>query len=174
MAAQVRKLTQRELARGAGMAETQIGVLLHRLQTSPMAVELSTLQRIAKAADVDFNWLVTGRAPDDGAARAPRLADHRGWTESIEYLHGNGAPTQPAVLEWLASLRMNLPAEIPLDWGFLRDVIGAYVFWNARQQPELFDRSIPRAQRSSPATGTMRNRSARDERTKIAKSKLNR
>lgn len=147
-ALRARKLTQRELGRRAGMAETQIGVLLHRLKDNPLAVELSTLRRITDAADVDFDWLVTGRVPDDGTRRAHRLADHLGWSEAIEYLTRHGPPIQPALLTWLADASMDLPPDLPLDWGFLRELMGAYVFWSIRQQPDVLDRSVPRPSRA--------------------------
>ena len=48
-----RDLTQRELCRRAGMAETQLGVILRRLEDNPLGVELSTLSRLAEGGKVD-------------------------------------------------------------------------------------------------------------------------
>ncbi|MBK6531595.1 MAG: helix-turn-helix transcriptional regulator [Deltaproteobacteria bacterium] len=78
-----RALTQRELCRRAGMAETQLGVILRRLEGNPLGVELSTLSRLADGGKVDFHWLVTGigspSGHDDAHRHGAPLADRPDW-----------------------------------------------------------------------------------------------
>lgn len=56
-------LTQRELAVRGGLAETQISAILRRLEKRPLAIELSTLSKIADGAGVSLQWLIFGDAP---------------------------------------------------------------------------------------------------------------
>lgn len=98
-------ITQRELARRAGFAPTQISVILARLEERPYAIELETLVRIAQGAEVSLLWLLTGiietreRVP-------PALADRPGWDAAAAEV----APYLPSASEshweWVAGVRL--------------------------------------------------------------------
>ena len=79
------KLTQRELSRRAGLAETQVSVILVRLRERPYAVELETLARIAAGAQVSLFWLLTGVEEADVGA-PPSLQHRPGWAAAVEGL----------------------------------------------------------------------------------------
>jgi transcriptional regulator with XRE-family HTH domain len=106
------KLTQRELSRRAGLAETQVSVILVRLRERPYAVELETLARIAAGAQVSLFWLLTGVEEADVGA-PPSLQHRPGWAAAVEGLAQRLPPLQPWVWTWLGACR--LPAEPPLQ-----------------------------------------------------------
>lgn len=82
--------SQRELSRRAGLTEVHVGQVLRRAKAkgADAAVESSTLEAIAKAADVSYEWLATGTgAPEDRAParrRGTRWEDHAGWAAAVE------------------------------------------------------------------------------------------
>jgi transcriptional regulator with XRE-family HTH domain len=98
-------LTQRELARRAGFAPTQISVILARLEERPYAIELETLVRIAQGADVSLLWLLTGIA-ETRERVPPALADRTGWDAAAAEV----APYLPNASEahwnWVAGVRL--------------------------------------------------------------------
>lgn len=90
-----RGLTQRELSRRAGLAETQVSVILVRLRERPYAIELETLARIAAGAEVPLLWLMTGL--DEGEVNAPvPLAKQPGWSAALQ----GAMMLRPDVLPW--------------------------------------------------------------------------
>ena len=58
----IRKLgiTDRELARRSGLAESHISLMKRRLQGAPGAVQLGTLTKVAEGAGVSLQWLIFG------------------------------------------------------------------------------------------------------------------
>lgn len=101
-------LTQRELARRAGMAPTQISVILHRLTEHPYAIELETLARIAQGAEVSLLWLIAGVESSPGPL-SPRLADDPDWP-LVRRATARAMPQlSPKVWDWAGEVRF--PAE---------------------------------------------------------------
>lgn len=110
-----RSLTQRELCRRAGMAETQLGVILRRLEDNPLGVELSTLSRLAEGGKVDFHWLVTGIGRPSGHDAAHRhnapLADRPDWRVLVSEVLANDLVVSIEAVVWAG--RVVLPPDSP-------------------------------------------------------------
>ncbi|TAK29770.1 MAG: XRE family transcriptional regulator [Myxococcaceae bacterium] len=110
-----RELTQRELCRRAGMAETQLGVILRRLEENPLGVELSTLSRLAEGGKVDFHWLVTGigrpSGQDDALRDGAPLADRPDWRALVSEVLANDFVVSIEAVVWAGGVI--LPADSP-------------------------------------------------------------
>lgn len=107
-------LTQRELARRANLAPTQINVILSRLEQQPYAIELETLARIANGADVSLLWLLSGLG-DAGVETPPSLRQSRGWKAAFEAIAPFFPGTPPALWRWIGELRLPLEPRFPLS-----------------------------------------------------------
>ena len=110
-----RALTQRELCRRAGMAETQLGVILRRLEDNPLGVELSTLSRLAQGGNVDFHWLVTGvgrpSGHDDAHREGVPLADRPDWRALLGEVLANDHVVSIEAVVWAGGVV--LPPDSP-------------------------------------------------------------
>lgn len=110
-----RELTQRELCRRAGMSETQLGVILRRLEENPLGVELSTLSRLAEGGKVDFHWLVTGigrpSGHDDALRDGAPLADRPDWRALVSEVLANDFVVSIEAVVWAGGVV--LPADSP-------------------------------------------------------------
>jgi transcriptional regulator with XRE-family HTH domain len=110
-----RELTQRELCRRAGMSETQLGVILRRLEDNPLGVELSTLSRLAEGGKVDFHWLVTGIGRPSGHDEAHRdgapLADRPDWRSLVSEVLANDLVVSIEAVVWAGGVV--LPPDSP-------------------------------------------------------------
>lgn len=131
------ELTQRELARRANLAPTQINVILSRLQHQPYAIELETLARIANGAGVSLLWLLSGLGDAD-AETPPSLRQSRGWKAAFEAIAPFFPGTPPALWRWIGELRLPLEPRFPLSpWLIERlHLLGT----------ELFSTRLPRSQ----------------------------
>ena len=98
-------LTQRELARRAGFAPTQVSVILARLQERPYAIELETLVRIAQGAGVSLLWLLTGIA-ETRERVPPPLGERPGWDSAVHEVAPYFPHTPPATWDWIAGIRL--------------------------------------------------------------------
>ena len=86
------KISERELARRAGLAPPQVGLLLKRLaQKDHEGVTLRTLTALAQGAGVSLAWLAAGVGPEAASAEhsptraaAAQMAEREGvWPEAI-------------------------------------------------------------------------------------------
>jgi len=110
-------ISERELARRAGLADSHIGLLRARLRSDPGAVTVSTLEAIAKAANVSVAWLIVGEGdPRERAGVAPSKAAAAGlaraegvWEEAIRSVLAEPATadneSRPAAW-WLLRIKM--------------------------------------------------------------------
>lgn len=110
---EARRWSQRELARRASIAETHVNTLLRKLDRDPSAsVESKTLQKIAQAAGVSMQWLLTGEGP--GVADEPA-------SESESDLPPSGVPTTLggfAGYREVEATARKLAPEVP-EWAWL-------------------------------------------------------
>ena len=110
-----REMTQRELCRRAGMAETQLGVILRRLEDNPLGVELSTLSRLAEGGKVGFHWLVTGIGRpighDDAHREGAPLADRPDWRALLSEVLANDLVVSIEAVVWAGGVV--LPPDSP-------------------------------------------------------------
>ncbi len=119
-----RGYTQRELSRRAGLAESQLGVILLRLRDRPFAVELETLARIAAGAEVSLAWLLTGA--DEVQADTPTaLRDRGGWDAAVRAVGPTLPPLQPWVWTWLGDLRLPTAPPLGPNGPLLLDLVAA-------------------------------------------------
>lgn len=98
-------LTQRELARRAGFAPTQVSVILARLQQRPYAIELETLVRIAHGANVSLLWLLTGIV-ETRERVPPTLAERPGWEGAVAEVAPYFPHTPASTWDWIAGIRV--------------------------------------------------------------------
>ncbi|HEU4406398.1 MAG TPA: helix-turn-helix transcriptional regulator [Polyangiaceae bacterium] len=64
-----RNLSARELAKNAGLSHTYIGLLLKGERGDQNGLTSSSARKIADAAGVDLNWLITGEGePEPGVS----------------------------------------------------------------------------------------------------------
>ena len=98
---EVRGITQRELARRAGLAATQVSTLLTGLDRDPGAVQVSTLQKIARGAECSYEWLATGieLADVEPALRARRFCDLPDWPALLK----DAQDAEPTLPPWVWS-----------------------------------------------------------------------
>jgi transcriptional regulator with XRE-family HTH domain len=165
-------LTQRELARRAGLAETQIGMILARLQERPFSIELETLARIAHGGEVSLLWLLTGL--DDGDVEgAPALHQIPGWEGAREGAAAYLTNVSPWVWRWLSQVRLPRAPPLPPSPGlllglfaFLQSQLGPQHVAGAPQAPyipPLISRR-PKAKQTAPAPPRKATRSPRRSR----------
>ena len=101
--------SERELARRAGFATpSQLNGILRNLDRDDGAVERSTLQRVARGAEVSERWLLLGEGgpADDDAARGPSSS------ESVRPHLGHALGFEDA----LAEAKRRAPAIRPHAW----------------------------------------------------------
>lgn len=114
----LRGITQRELARRAGLAtEQHINTILRRLRANPDAdIERETLAAIARGGGVSFIWLATGKGrPDDidpapamkTSERAPERSSAIGATSERYYVDDD--------LQWCIDQAWNRDRHLPAD-----------------------------------------------------------
>lgn len=105
---EVTGLPQRELARRADLAETQINVILKRLRTRPYAIEVETVYKIARGAEVRGEWLLTGAGtPTSPEANFyPRLRDFPLWPLLLREAKAFDPPLPLWAWEWAGSLHL--------------------------------------------------------------------
>jgi transcriptional regulator with XRE-family HTH domain len=105
---EVTGLPQRELARRADLAETQINVILKRLRTRPYAIEVETVYKIARGAEVRGEWLLTGAgtpsSPD--VHFYPRLRDFSLWPFLLQEAKLFSPALPLWAWEWAGSLHL--------------------------------------------------------------------
>ncbi len=135
---EARKITQRELARRAGLNEPHVGLILARLKKNPEAsIEHETLLALAKGGEVSPGWLLTGDGdPAPGVSvdatphtpptrSGPRLSTSAqrpevevlGWFfDTLQGLVGRRkytAPQSHAATQFLMAYSTKLPPEGP-------------------------------------------------------------
>jgi transcriptional regulator with XRE-family HTH domain len=116
LAMDYRGLTQRALARRAGLAETQMSVILKRLETHPYAIELETLGRISVGAEVPFLWLLTGLNEQD-VLTPPTLANLPGWNAAANQVDHHMPGVEDWIWDWVAGIRLpDVPLVYPSPW----------------------------------------------------------
>jgi hypothetical protein len=97
------------------MSETQLGVILRRLEENPLGVELSTLSRLAEGGKVDFHWLVTGigrpSGQDDALRDGAPLADRPDWRALVSEVLANDFVVSIEAVVWAGGVV--LPADSP-------------------------------------------------------------
>lgn len=73
------------LSTKAGLSRTHVSTILERFEADARAkIELNTLQSIAEAGGIAWEWLVTGIGNPDGTGMATlRYSDHPEWAESV-------------------------------------------------------------------------------------------
>lgn len=101
-------MPQRELARQAGLAETQINVILKRLRTRPHAIEVETVYKIAHGAGVRGEWLLTGAGAPDASevADLPRLHDLHGWAHLLRQAQQYDPPLPLWCWKWAGTVHL--------------------------------------------------------------------
>ncbi len=144
------------------MAETQLGVILRRLEDNPLGVELSTLSRLAEGGKVDFHWLVTGIGSPSGHDAAHRhgapLADRPDWRALVSEVLANDLVVSIEAVVWAGGVV--LPPDSP-------EVSAAFVsglahlrmradYLAEERQKNLTPLPRPRDRKPSPATVTDR------------------
>jgi transcriptional regulator with XRE-family HTH domain len=132
-------MTQRELARASGLADTQISVMLKRLDVRPFAIELDTLLRIADGANVPFGWLILGEGqPDRGGSMVSTptlvtLGAFAHWPLYVSQLYDANLMLPPDLIRWVAEIAFPLDDEhlltpqmiLDLAWIRFRQLYGA-------------------------------------------------
>lgn len=119
----------REVARRAGMHESQYGVTLKRLRDNPDGeVSVPVMKSLARALNVSESWLITGRgSPDDrdDAAQAPPpedvdIAGRRPVSSGAARSHRpllENLPDWPELLAGARQIAADRGREIP-DWAW--------------------------------------------------------
>lgn len=132
-------MTQRELARASGLADTQISVMLKRLDVRPFAIELDTLLRIAHGANVPFGWLILGEGQPGGdrsTVSTPTLVPLGAfvdWPRYVSQLYDANLMLPPDLIRWVAEIAFPLDDEheltaqmiLDLAWIRFRQLYGA-------------------------------------------------
>lgn len=82
-----RNISQRELARRAGLRDAHIGVIVSRSRKNPEAnIENDTLAAIARGGEVSLRWLATGEGSpdptDEEVGSRPVLGNLPGWGDA--------------------------------------------------------------------------------------------
>lgn len=152
-------MTQRELARAAGLADTQISVILRRLDERPFAIELDTVIRVARGAGVSHAWLLLGQGQPyaqgstDSEPEYAALRAFPTWQPTLTELRDQGIQLPPDLIGWVSRIAFPLDEEhrltpqlvLDLMWVRLRLLFGpmspAYPI--TLQQVGLPDRSTP-------------------------------
>lgn len=98
---EVRGITASELARRSGMNRTQLSTLLAGLERDPGAVQVGTLQKIARGGECSYDWLATGieLADVEPALRARRFCDLPDWTALLK----DAQDAEPTLPPWVWS-----------------------------------------------------------------------
>jgi len=110
-------ITQGMFASRAGMAPSQLSVLLHRLDQRPYAIELETVIRLAGAGGAAVRWLLLGEGAPFGAEEVVEdplplpLRDHPWFRSHLIELHNRGFRITDDLVAWLE--RVCLPLEHP-------------------------------------------------------------
>ena len=103
-------MTQRELARRSGLAETQISIILKRLKERPHSIEVETVYKIAAGAGVRAEWLLTGHGTptaEQGTDRT-RLCEMPVWATLLRFAKQLPPQYPPWVWDWVGDV--HLPA----------------------------------------------------------------
>jgi hypothetical protein len=122
-------ITQGMFAARAGMAPSQLSVLLQRLDQRPYAIELETVIRLAGAGGAALRWLLLGEgAPfgeeePDEAPPPPPLQKHPWLQSHLIELHNRGFRLTNDLVAWLE--RVCLPLDHPDE--LTAEVVGALV-----------------------------------------------
>lgn len=112
-------ITQRELARASGLADTQISLILKRLDERPYAIELDTIIRIARGAGVTPRWLLLGEGQpysDQPQIEVPYvpLRAFPDWPVFVAEMHLTSSPEIERLLEWVGEVALPLDGAHPL------------------------------------------------------------
>ena len=104
-----RNISQRELARKAGLRDAHIGVIVSRSRKNPEAnIENDTLAAIARGGDVSLRWLATGEGSPDPTeeelSARPVLGNLPGWGDAESQVR-RMLKTMP---EWVFTCARNL------------------------------------------------------------------
>lgn len=110
-------MSLRALARAAGLAETHLGTFVKRLRDRPNAqIEVDTLIRIAKAADVDARWLATGEGSPLRHVRATETGTDPHRALAVEVARQVGA--SETAIAW--AMTLDPKKEQPASWWLAR------------------------------------------------------
>lgn len=113
----------REGSRRAGFStDSQLGNVLRRLDESPSAIVLETLEQIATALEVDIEWLRSGSAPPSSNATSGSDTDSRWkniphWSESVDGAIERAPSVSSKVYEVLGETRgLWAPSPMTTEW----------------------------------------------------------
>ncbi len=153
-------VSARELARRAGLHESHVWVMVSRLRSRPeSAPSTETVDAIARAAEVSFEWLATGR----GAPRAkhaitePRLSELADWPAVLAHASKAHPELPPVAFTQAGRMVLAEPGQA-LDVDFVVDLARAWYRRAAREELRRADNADADARIDTMRRGRQRQR----------------